>query len=608
MATARKEYLSEDKVARFLDRNLWLRLVALAKGHKGTAITAFLFLITSEILPVLQPRLLQKMIDGPIRQKHLEGIAPYMIGFVALVLFSGALEYFRAVASQKLGLSIIHELRVRIFARLQGFSMDFFHRTPVGRLMTRLGNDIDSLSSMFTEGLIELLGALLMIAYAVGFMFWLDWRLALASLAVLPLMILTTSLFREAVRKNNAVIRGLLAELNSTMQESLAGIHIVRIFGRVAQQVRKFDEVNRHTKEEWFRNVRYYSLFFPAISGLTELSLAILYFAGAWLFFHGSVSVGTLVAFSWYTGLFFRPLRELSDKITALQSALAAAERVFTLFDTEAFLPQGERTDFPERPEIRFENVSFAYEPGKPVLSEVSFAVRPGESVAIVGATGSGKSTTIALANKFYLADAGRIAIGGHEIASFAESALRRHVSLISQDVYLFAESVAFNVALGPDFDMARVEEVCRYVNAHDFIARMPDGYRTRLKERGENLSAGQRQLLAFARALYHRPRILLLDEATSSVDTATEALVQEALDKILRDMTSIVVAHRLSTIRKASRILVMHKGRIREEGTHQDLLRLGGIYSKLYKLQNFDGEAEPTLEDLKAATRPGRP
>jgi ATP-binding cassette, subfamily B, multidrug efflux pump len=600
----RKEYLKEDKVARFLDRNLWLRLISLIKGHKGTAFVAFFLLITSEILPVLQPRILMEMIDGPIKQRNLDGVTPFMIAFVALVILSGAMEYLRAIASQKLGLSIIHELRVRIFSRLQGFSMDFFHRTPVGRLMTRLGNDIDSLSSMFTEGLIELLGAMLMIVYAVGFMFWLDWKLAIAALLVLPLMILTTSIFREKVRKNNVVIRGLLAELNSTMQESLAGIHIVRIFGKVAGQIRKFDQVNKETRVEWFRNVRYYSVFFPVISGLTELSLAFLFFAGAYLFYRDAVTLGTLIAFSWYTGLFFRPLRELSDKITALQSALAAAERVFTLFDTHASLPSGSLKDFPEKPEIVFEKVTFAYEEGKPVLSEVSFAVKPGESVAIVGATGSGKSTTISLCNKFYLPDAGRILIGGHPIEEYEEETLRRHVSLISQDVYLFSESISFNVALGPEFDQARVEEVCRYVNAHDFIQRMPDGYGTRLKERGENLSAGQRQLLAFARALYHRPRILLLDEATSSVDTATEGLVQEALDKILRNMTSIVVAHRLSTIQKASKILVMHKGRIREEGTHQELLRQGGIYHKLYQLQNFDGEAEPSLEDLKAAHR----
>ncbi len=596
----KKEYLSEDKVARFLDRNLWLRLVSLVKGHKGVAVTAFLLLITSEILPVLQPRVLKDMIDGPIKSKNLDGITPYMLVFVGLVLLSGILEYLRAVASQKLGLSIIHELRIQIFTRLQRFSMDFFHRTPVGRLMTRLGNDIDSLSSMFTEGLIELLGAILMIVYAVGFMFYLDWKLALASLAVLPFMILATSIFREKVRKNNSIIRQLLAELNSIMQESLAGIHIVRIFGKVREQVRKFDEVNRTTRDEWYKNVRFYSVFFPVISGLTELSLAILYFVGAYFFFRHSVSFGTLVAFSWYTGLFFRPLRELSDKITALQSALAAAERVFTLADTQAFLPEGKVQEITEDADIVFENVGFAYENGKPVLSDVSFKVRPGESIAIVGATGSGKSTTISLCNKFYLPDSGRILIGGHPIEAFTDEALRKNISLISQDVYLFAESVSFNVALSPDFDQARVEEVCRYVNAHDFILRLKDGYQTKLKERGENLSAGQRQLLAFARALYHNPKILLLDEATSSVDTETESLVQEALNKILGTLTSIVVAHRLSTVQKATKILVMHKGRIREEGTHQELLRHGGIYHKLYQLQNFEGESEPVSRDLR--------
>jgi ATP-binding cassette subfamily B multidrug efflux pump len=493
---------------------------------------------------------------------------------------------------------------------LHGYSMDFFHRTPLGRLMTRLGNDTDSLSNMFTEGLIDLLGAFLMIAYAVLFMFLLDWKLALASLAVLPFMLLTTSWFRRRVRESNVVIRGRLAELNSILQESLAGIHIVRIFGKVGEQVRRFDEVNRATRDAWFDNVRFYSLFFPAISGLTEISLALLYFAGAWFYFGGTTSLGTLVAFTWYTGLFFRPLREISDKITALQGALAAAERVFTLYDAaeprkdrpSAQLPDGTVRDFPSPVRVAFENVHFAYDPGKPVLKDVSFQVKEGESIAIVGATGSGKSTIISLCNRFYLPDQGRILVGETPLGDFDEATLRSRISLISQDVHLFAESIAFNVALSNDFDLARVEEVCRYVNAHGFIAKLKDGYQSRLKERGENLSAGQRQLLAFARALYHKPRILLLDEATSSVDTETESLVQEALDRILRDMTSIVVAHRLSTIQKATRILVMHKGRIREEGSHQELLRLGGIYHKLYQLQSFGDEAPVSPASDEAA------
>jgi ATP-binding cassette subfamily B protein len=616
-----REYLSEDRTASFLDRTLWLRLASLASAHKGLAGSAFALLIVSEILPLFSPRILKAMIDGPIASRDMSGITPYMAAFVALIVANGALEYLRAVTSQRLGLTIIHDLRLRLFARLQGYSMDFFHRTPLGRLMTRLGNDTDSLSNMFTEGLIDLLGALLMIAYAVVFMFVLDWRLALASLAVLPFMLLTTSWFRERVRRSNVVIRGRLAELNAIMQESLAGIHIVRIFGKVGDQVRRFDQVNRATRDAWFDNVRYYSLFFPAISGLTEISLALLYFAGAWFFFRDLTSLGTLVAFTWYTGLFFRPLREISDKITALQGALAAAERVFTLYDAgdaagapeadgavpaatrrTAVLPDGTARDFPARVEVAFDRVHFGYDPDKPVLADVSFRVKEGESLAIVGATGSGKSTIISLCNRFYLPDQGRILIGGRPLADFADETLRRHVSLISQDVHLFSESVAFNVALSREPDRARVEEVCRYVNAHGFISRLEGGYDSRLKERGENLSAGQRQLLAFARALYHGPRILLLDEATSSVDTETESLVQEALDKILRSMTSIVVAHRLSTIQKATRILVLHKGRVREEGTHQELLRLGGIYHKLYRLQGLGEETAP----LEAPTNQG--
>ncbi len=592
-----KDYLKEDKAAKFLDRSLWLRLIKLAKGHGGLASLAFFLLITSEILPVLQPNILRKMIDGPIKDKNFAGITPFIIAFISLVLASAIMEYFRTVSSQKLGLIIIHELRVQIFSRLQRFSMDFFHRTPVGRLMTRMGNDIDSLSSMFTEGLIDLLGAVLMIAYAVGVMFYLDWKLALASLTVLPLMIFTTSVFRNKVRQNNSGIRKLLAELNSIMQESLGGMAVVRIFGKVQEQIKKFDEVNSKTRIEWFKNVHYYSVFFPVISGLTEISLALLYFAGAYFFFHNTVSLGTITAFSWYTGLFFRPLRELSDKITALQSALAAAERVFTLSDTEAFLPEGSISTMPDKVDIRFENVTFAYEEGENILSEISFTVSPGESVAIVGATGSGKSTTISLCNKFYLPQSGAILIGGNKIEDYAEATLRKNISLISQDVYLFSESIAFNVALSENFSLERVEEVCRYVNAHDFIQKLPEGYRTMLKERGENLSTGQRQLLAFARALYHQPKILLLDEATSSVDTETEGLVQQALDKILSQVTSIVVAHRLSTIQKASKILVMHKGRIREQGNHQELLRLGGIYRKLYDLQRTDLATELELK-----------
>jgi ATP-binding cassette subfamily B protein len=582
-------YLHEDKTASFLDRRLWLRMLELAAERKTLALTAFGLLITSEILSLFQPRLLRDMIDGPILQKHLDGITPFLLGFAALALGAAVLEYLRALCTQKLGVDVIHALRVKLFRKVQGLHMDFFNRTPVGLLMTRLGNDVDSLNSMFTEGLIELAGALLMIVYAVIFMFVLDWRLALASLGVLPFMVLATSVFRERVRKSNVLIRKLLAELNSLMQESLSGVHVVRIFGRSADMEKRVDKVNRETRDAWFENVRYYATYFPTINGLTELSLILLYFCGAYFFYADKTSLGTLVAFSWYTGMFFRPLREISDKVTALQSALAAAERVFTLYDTEASLPAGTKTDLPSPFRLQFDRVSFTYPGGgSEVLHEVSFEIREGESVAVVGATGSGKSTLISLCSKFYLPVSGRILVGDDPIEAYSESALRSRMALIPQDVYLFSESIAFNVALTPAFDLAKVEEVCRHVRAHDFIAKLPQGYLTPLRQRGENLSTGQRQLLALARALYQAPKLLLLDEATASVDSETEGLLQEALGLVLKEVTTVVVAHRLSTIKNADRILVMHKGQIREEGRHQELLAQNGIYAKLYQLQSF--------------------
>lgn len=585
-------YLHSDKTASFLDRKLWVRLLGLAKDHKGLAIGALLLLVVAEILPLFQPRILRSMIDGPIAARDLGGILPFLLAFGAVALGSGLLEYVRALMTQKLGLEVIHKLRLQLFGKLKGFHMDFFNRTPVGRLMQRLGNDVDSLNAMFTEGLVELSGALLMIVYAIIFMFVLDWKLALASLVVMPAMLYATAVFRRVVRASNVRIRGLMAEMNARMQESLAGVNIVRLFGRAPLIEKRLDGANRETRDAWFQNVKYYAYYFPTLNTLTELSLVLLYFTGAFLFYRDYTTLGTLVAFSWYTGMFFRPLREISDKITALQSALAAGERVFTLYDTQASLPEGSITTLPTPFHMRFENVSFAYPGGPEVLHKVSFGIREGESVAVVGATGSGKSTLMALATKFYLPTSGRVLVGDHAVEEYAESALRGGMALIPQEVHLFSESIAFNVALSPDFDRARVEEVCRQVRAHEFIARMPEGYDTVLRQRGENLSTGQRQLLALARALYQRPRLLLLDEATASVDTDTEVLIQEALGKVLKQVTTIVVAHRLSTIRNADRILVMHKGEIREEGTHQELLAQGGIYAKLYQLQNFEGEA----------------
>ncbi len=592
MAT-KKEYLLEDKSARFLDRNLWVRLARMAKGHWPLAALALLFMLVGEFFPLLQPKILQQVIDGPIKNKDMAGLTKPILIFLGLAIGGGLLQYLTAICTQALGLKIVHELRRSLFERVSRLHMDFFHRTPVGRLMTRLGNDIDSINSMFTEGLVELLGAVLLIFYAIGFMLFLNWKLALASLIVMPGMIVVTSIFRVRVRQVNDLIRKRVAALNSIMQESLAGFNVIQIFGRNREQFEAFDLENAKCRDAWFKNVRYFAYYFPSIQGLTDISVLLLFFFGSWLFFRSEVSIGTLVAFSWYSGMFFRPLRELSDRITSLQSALAAGSRVFTLYDMVTEIPSGQQKWDSGSVHIQFNKVSFAYFEDTPVLNEVSFEVKEGETIAFVGATGSGKSTIVSLCARYYLPNSGEILYNGISSKDLDEASLRMNLSVIPQDVYLFAESIAFNVALSTHYDLDKVKEVCRFVKADSFIETLPETYESKLVAKGENLSPGQRQLLAFARALYHGPKVLLLDEATASIDSESEALIQDALKRMMGKLTMIVVAHRLSTIQSATRILAVQRGRIVQSGSHDELMAQDGLYRKLYLMQSLNGEPE---------------
>ncbi len=584
---SQKVYLHEDKTLKFLDRNLWLRLGKMLKGHIPLLTLALITVFISQLLPQYFPKILMGVVDGPIKNRDLEGIYPYVLKFISLIAITGLLQYVSSIAGQLTALKIIHQFRLDLFKQLQTYQLDFFKRTPVGRLMTRLTNDVDSLNAMFAEGFIDLISAGLMLIFPVFFIFQLNWKMALVSLAVTPLMLISTSLFRTKVREINILIRKSIAELNTKIQENLSGNYIVQIFGKSQDKFREFDAINHKLKEQWEKNVLYFSRYFPAINSLTEISLIMMYFVGAYLFLKDEVSLGTIMAFSWYMGMFWRPLREISDKYTMLQSALAAAERVFTLFDIKATLPNGNKGLSTGSPlTLRFEEVYFQYEPGEDILKNINCEFREGETVAIVGATGSGKSTMLSLANYFYPPTQGQVLLNDEPLQNYKLAELSSLIGFIPQDVYLFAQSVAFNIALSDDINQEKMKEVCSYVNADSFIEKLPQGYETVLKERGENLSTGQRQLLAFARALYQDSRFLLLDEATSSIDTQTEQLIQDALDKLTHRLTCIIVAHRLSTIKNASKILVMHKGEIRESGTHKELMEKNGIYQKLYELQ----------------------
>lgn len=588
MSTAGKTYILEDKTFRYLDRTLWKRLFQLTKGHRWLLLLSFFTLLGAELLPQFEPKILRDIVDGPVATGNTADLLHKCLLFFGVVISSFILRYITSVLSQVLALRIIHELRQQLFKHVSGLHSDFFKRTPVGRLMTRLTNDIDAINGMFAEGFVDLAGAFLMLIFPVYFMFLLNPTLAWVSLALTPVLIISTSIFRVQVRNVNVDIRKYIAELNTRMQEILSGNHIVQIFGKSLRLWEVFNQTNQELKKKWLKNVYYYALYFPVISGTTEISLALVYFTGGYLFFRDQVSVGTLIAFSWYLSMFWRPLREISDKYTQLQSALAAAERVFTLFEINNPLPHGNKK-ITGPLKLEFKKVTFGYEPSQDVLKNIDLTIREGETVAVVGATGSGKSTLLSLCNYAYPAGSGSITLNGIPFSELDPQELSKLVSFIPQDVYLFSESIAFNISLSEEVDQARLEKVCKMVNAHPFIEKLPEKYQTKLKARGENLSTGQRQLLAFARALYHQPKLLLLDEATSSIDTLSEQLIQDALEKMTKQVTSIIVAHRLSTIRNADRIIVIHKGEIREKGNHDELYGLGGIYTKLCDMQAFD-------------------
>ena len=581
-----KEYLTEDKNKKIFDLEQIRRFSAFVKPYWATAVFTVVFLLVKEVLPFLFPGILAKVIDGPVAEKDFDGVL-YWIGiYLGIIIVHSILYYSYTIMSRILGLRVIHDLRIHLFEHVSRLGLRFFHRTPIGRLMTRLTNDVDSLNSLVSEGLFELFSALLMIIYATVVMLYLNWKLGLITLAFLPLMLIVTGIFRVKVKNINVIIRKELAALNSILQESLNGISIVQIFNKQRTRFRKFKEYNRNYRNAYFKNVKYYSVYFPTVNSFSEFSVVACYFWGSYMIFDGEITTGTLVAFTWYANMFSRPLREISDKITNLQTAMAAGDRVFGLLDTEVFIKDGEK-ELPEgKLGVNFQHVHFGYDSENPVLKNISFDVEPGSTTAIVGATGSGKSTILSLLNRYYLSDNGAISVGGKKIEDLKNSSIRQKIANVSQDIFLFKDSIKNNIVFGNEWDEELFQSVIEITHVKDIVNQFPEGVEFQLDPGGKNISLGQRQLISFARALYAQPEILLLDEATSSVDTNTESLIQDALEKLLKNRTAIVVAHRLSTIKNADKILVIHQGVLKEEGTHQELIEAGGIYSKLVKMQ----------------------
>jgi ATP-binding cassette subfamily B protein len=538
-------------------------------------------------------------IDQYIAGKDLWGLQNIML------LFFGALvgETVAAFAHYYLAMLVaqrcLADLRVAIFSHVQKLPMSYFDRNPVGRLVTRMTTDVDVLQEMFSSGVVTLIADFIMVIWIVGIMFYLHVGLALVSLALIPPMALAINFFRVKARRTYRQIRERIARINAYLGEAISGMSVIQLFAREEKTYREFDRLNADHREAYHLSNLYEAALYSMVEAAGAVSVGLLLWYGGGEVLHGAVGIGTLVAFKEYLHRFFVPLRDFSQKYAVMQSAMASAERIFQLLDSSIDIrsPVSARVPKPFRGEVIFDNVWFRYKADAPVLKGVSFRIEPGEKVAVVGATGSGKTTTIKLLNRSYDIERGAIKVSGIDVRQWDLRALRRHIGVVLQDVFLFSGDVRANLALGnPTVPLERIQAAARIANVDEVIRRLPDGYTAHVRERGSNFSAGQRQLLALARVLVYQPAILVMDEATSSIDSETEALIQDALEKVMRDRTCLLIAHRLSTIRNADRIIVLHHGEVREVGSHAELMERGGIYYRLYQLQY-------EREELKTAT-----
>lgn len=580
----------DDVLARDYDPRLMRRFLGYVRPHAPLVAVTFAFLAARIAADLAGPFLFKRAVDGPLLAGDYPGLVRYAALLGAAALATGAFEFLYSWVTNVVGQRVLFNLRTELFAHLQKLSPAFFDRNPVGRLVVRVTNDVENLHELFTSGLVEFAADLLMLAGVVAMMFVVDARLALATLAVAPAVLGVTLLFRRAARERYREMRRRIARLNGTLNENLGGMRTIQTFGREATCLERFRGINAEYRDSAIAAVFAYSLFYPGIEVLSAAGLAVVVAYGGLCILDGTLTYGTLVAFLYLVHKFFLPVRELAEKYNILQSAMASSERIFQILDTppEAADRPGARPAPALRGTIEFDRVGFSYDGRTPVLRDVSFRVEPGRTLAVVGLTGAGKTTIINLLLRFYEPASGAVRVDGHDVRDLQARSLRRQTGLVLQDVFLFAGSVADNIRLGdPSISRERVEEVARAVNADRFIRRLPRGFDTPVLERGVALSAGERQLLSFARALAFDPRILILDEATSSVDAETEQLIQQGLRRLLEGRTSIVIAHRLSTVRHADRILVLHRGQVREEGTHAELLSRDGLYRKLYRLQH---------------------
>lgn len=583
----------DEVLGKAYDARLMRRLLGYLRPHRPTVIVALFAIIGHSLMQLAQPYLTKLAIDRHILTGDLTGFEQIALLFLVILLASFVLEYIETYTMQMMGQRIMFDLRMEIYEHLQRLDIRFYDRNPVGRLMTRVTTDVDALNDLFASGVISVFRDVVLLVGIMVVLLWMDWRLAVVAFSVLPLIVLVTQWFRKNARESYRKVRGWIARINAFLQENFSGMSTVQLFRREARNFSMFDELNKEHRNANLDSIFFYSTFYPAIEFLGALATAlIIWFGGGWSL-EDTLTLGSLVAFLQYSQRFFRPISDLSEKFNILQAAMASSERIFGLLDTPVSLVSPVHGETPiGHGRIVFDNVWFAYRDENYVLKNVSFAIEPGERVGIVGATGAGKTTLINLLLRFYDVNRGRITIDGVNIRKIPLDELRRRFGLVLQDVFLFSGTIRDNISLGhAEITETDIRRAASSVHAERFISQFPDGFDSAVAERGATLSVGQRQLLSFARALAFAPEVLILDEATSSVDTDTEILIRDALRQLMTGRTTVAIAHRLSTVQDMDRILVLHKGRLREVGTHQELLAQRGIYHMLYQLQYRDQE-----------------
>lgn len=589
-----ESYQEDEILGKAYDRRLMGRLSTYLRPYRWRVVGSVALLLSTAGLELVGPITVQRAIDGPITKGQIGELGPYIAVFAAALCGVFLLTYIQTMIMNRVGQEVMAQLRVEIFAHLQKMHLGFYDKNPVGRLLTRVTSDTSALNELFTSGVVAIFGDLFTLTGILLVLLYYSWKLALVTFVVLPFLMYASWLFKIRARKSYRDVRKQTARLSAYLQEQITGLSVVQLFAQEPKSQRTFDEINADLRQANYDSILYYALFFPGVEFLGAVSIGLIVWYGGGQIVQGALTAGALIAYLQLAERFYRPIRDLAEKYNIFQAAMAASERIFTLLDTPPAIvaPATPRRVEKVRGEIDFENVWFAYQGNEWVLKNLSLHVRPGEKLAIVGHTGAGKTSIINLLCRFYEYQKGRISFDGVELRDWDPQALREHVGLVLQDVFLFSGDIQSNIRLGrSDIDLDRVRWAAEQVNASRFIERRARAYEEPVTERGSTFSVGEKQLLAFARALAFNPAVLVLDEATSSVDTETEALIQSALRRLLAGRTAIVIAHRLSTIRDMDRIVVLHKGEVREEGTHEELLARGGIYTRLYQLQYKDQE-----------------